>query len=118
MKKRNSTPESNATSSVRYHKLTKSDDGFVDMQFNLPPPKIPYKAIILAVVLFVVGSVLIIVGSLLLTGYIDTAYSDRTWPVLILGSMMFIPGSYHVHLAYKAWKGHPGYSFDDIPEFE
>jgi len=31
---------------------------------------------------------------------------------------MFIPGSYHVHLAYNAWKGNSGYSYDDIPEFD
>ena len=45
-------------------------------------------------------------------------YSDRTWPVLILGVLMFIPGSYHVHLAYYAWKGYDGYNFEDIPEFD
>jgi hypothetical protein len=61
---------------------------------------------------------MIIIGSLLLSGHIDTKYSDRTWPLLILGAIMFIPGSYHVHLAYYAWKGRSGYSFDDIPEFD
>ena len=45
-------------------------------------------------------------------------YSDRTWPVIILGSIMFIPGAYHVRLAYCAFVGYHGYSYDDIPEFE
>ncbi len=41
-------------------------------QFQKPPPKVPYKAIMLAAVLFIVGSALIIVGAMLLAGYIDT----------------------------------------------
>lgn len=45
-------------------------------------------------------------------------YGDRTWPMLILGSVMFIPGAYHVRIAYYAYKGYEGYSFDDIPEFD
>ncbi|XP_076368535.1 uncharacterized protein LOC143255951 isoform X3 [Tachypleus tridentatus] len=56
---------------VRYHKISQIDDGFVDLQFEKPQVKIPWKAITLAVFLFVVGIVLIIIGSLLLTGYID-----------------------------------------------
>ena len=45
-------------------------------------------------------------------------YADRTYPMLILGSLMFIPGFYHVRIAYYAWKGYRGYSFDDIPDFD
>ncbi|KAH9492477.1 hypothetical protein Btru_029197 [Bulinus truncatus] len=105
---------------TKYKRLhnTISGDGFVDIQFEKPPPKIPYKAIFLATGLFVIGSVLIIVGALLLTGYINAQYSDRTWPLLLLGSLMFIPGAYHVRIAYYAYKGYDGYSYEDIPEFE
>uniref|UniRef100_A0A0L8GL10 Transmembrane protein 230 n=1 Tax=Octopus bimaculoides TaxID=37653 RepID=A0A0L8GL10_OCTBM len=67
----------NGSGSARYQRLSKSDDGFVDMQ-----------------------------------------YSDRTWPLLILGALMFIPGSYHVMIAYYAYKGYEGYSFEDIPDFD
>ncbi|XP_041368287.1 transmembrane protein 230-like [Gigantopelta aegis] len=109
---------SSMTDGARYHKLTKADDGYIDLQFQKPPPKVPYKAILLATVLFVGGSVLIIIGALLLTGYIDAQYSDRTWPVLLIGGVMFIPGFYHVRIAYYAYKGYTGYSYDDIPEFE
>lgn len=49
---------------------------------------------------------------------ISLQYADRTWPVLILGMLMFIPGVYHVRIAYYAYKGYPGYSYEDIPEFE
>ncbi|XP_063433585.1 transmembrane protein 230-like [Mytilus galloprovincialis] len=104
---------------VKYHKLRRNvDDGFIDLQFQRPPPKIPYKAISLATVLFVIGTVLLVIGSMLLTGYIDAKYGDRTWPVIILGAIMFIPGAYHVRLACYAYKGYDGYSYDDIPEFD
>ncbi|XP_013381000.1 transmembrane protein 230 [Lingula anatina] len=106
-------------SSAQYHRLTKSsDDGFIDLQFVRPPPKVPWKAISLAVVLFVVGSILLTIGALLLSGtLIDQKYADRTWPVLILGLLMFIPGSYHVRLAFYAYQGYQGYSYSDIPDF-
>lgn len=110
--KRNSSAESK----VKYKRM-KNDD-FLDIQFQKPPPKFPKKAIALATLLFIVGSILLVIGSLLLTGYIDAKYGDRTWPVLILGSLMFIPGFYHVRIAYYAYKGYVGYSYDDIPEFE
>lgn len=45
-------------------------------------------------------------------------YKDRMWPVIILGALMFIPGAYHVRVALMAYRKVPGYSFDDIPEFE
>ena len=38
----------------------------------------------------------------LVTGHIvDEHYQDRFWPLVILGLLMFIPGSYHTYFAYK-----------------
>lgn len=103
---------------ARYHKLTKTDgkdgDIFTDLQFQKPEPKIPWKAIGVAFGLLFVGSTLIIIGSFLLAGYIDEKYKDRTWPVLVLGILTFLPGFYHIRIAYYSWMGYPGYSFDDI----
>lgn len=110
---------------VDYSKLPTSDNnlsgnnGFTDAQFAAPVQQnIPWKAIILAALLFIVGTVLLIFGSLVISGHIDLQYSDRMWPMIILGLLMFIPGAYHVRIAYYAYKQVPGYSFDDIPEFE
>ena len=50
--------------------------------------------------------------------YVFQKYGDRLWPLIIFGSLMFIPGSYHVYLAVNVFLGTPGYSFDDIPEFD
>ncbi|XP_068745362.1 transmembrane protein 230-like [Montipora capricornis] len=110
-------PTTMIRSKVKYKKIS-NDDGYIDAQFIKPPPKIPWKAIFLAIFLFSVGTMLLIVGSLLFTGYFDVKYADRTYPLLILGSLMFIPGFYHVRIAYYAWKGYRGYSFEDIPNFD
>eukprot|EP00050_Salpingoeca_kvevrii_P010326 m.7703 g.7703 ORF g.7703 m.7703 type:complete len:115 (-) comp2790_c0_seq2:45-389(-) len=101
----------------RYTQLD-NDVGFLDAQFERGEPKVPVRSIVLAVVLFIVGSVFLIVGTCLFTGVIDTKYSDRWLPMAILGGLMFIPGSYHTYLAYYAWQGAPGYTFDDIPDFD
>lgn len=106
------------TSSARYQRLTQEDDGFVDAQFKPGPKRIPWKAIGYALVLFAAGTLLLVMGSLLVTGYFDEKYADRTWPVIILGALMFIPGAYHSYVAYYAFKGYEGYSFDDIPSYE
>ncbi|KAF7268813.1 transmembrane protein 230 [Rhynchophorus ferrugineus] len=101
-----------------YLKLSTGDNGFVDAQFQLPAQKVPWKAIILATLLLVVGTSLLVFGSLAISGRIVLQYPDRMWPMIILGIIMFIPGAYHVRIAYYAYKEVPGYSFDDIPEFE
>ena len=44
-------------------------------------------------------------------------YGDRTWPLIIIGLIMFIPGAYHVRIAFNAYRGYSGFSFEDIPEF-
>lgn len=42
-----------------------------NFQFRKPPPKVPVKAICLASGLFFVGTILLVIGSLLFTGYFD-----------------------------------------------
>ncbi|MBV99479.1 transmembrane domain-containing protein, partial [Eschrichtius robustus] len=63
------------SSKVKYSRLSSTDDGYIDLQFKKSPPKIPYKAIALATVLFLIGAFLIIIGSLLLAGYISKGVS-------------------------------------------
>ncbi|CAK1585214.1 unnamed protein product [Parnassius mnemosyne] len=101
-----------------YTAVPNDDSGFSDAQFEVPPPRIPWKAISLAAFLFIVGTILLTVGSLIVTGHIDTKYLDRLWPMIVLGGIMFLPGAYHIRIAFYAYKEYPGYSFADIPEFE
>ncbi|KAG5888416.1 hypothetical protein JTB14_016320 [Gonioctena quinquepunctata] len=103
---------------VNYSKLPTSDQGFTDAQFLVPAQKVPWKAIILASLLLVVGTSLLVFGSMVMAGHIVMEYANRMWPMVVLGALMFIPGAYHVRIAYYAYKKVPGYSFDDIPEFE
>ncbi|XP_054721949.1 transmembrane protein 230-like [Uloborus diversus] len=105
-------------SSVRYHKLTKTDEGFIDLQFQKPKPRVPYRGILLAAFLFIAGGLLILIAGLLFTGHINGKHVEGAWPLLILGALMFIPGIYHVRIAYFAFRGYPGYVFDDIPDFD
>ncbi|KAJ7418596.1 hypothetical protein WISP_58218 [Willisornis vidua] len=44
--------------------------------------------------------------------------TDRAIPVLIIGILVFLPGFYHLRIAYFASQGYRGYSYDDIPDFD
>ncbi|CAG7825423.1 unnamed protein product [Allacma fusca] len=93
-------------------------DDYIDSQFQKPPVNIPKRSIALAIFLCCTGTLLIGLGLLYLTGYLSERFADRVWPMMIMGCLLFTPGFYHVRIAYYAYKGVPGYSFEDIPEFE
>lgn len=61
-------------------------------------------------------------SSLTFTSHLCLSYysqhRDRTIPVLIIGILVFLPGFYHLRIAYYASKGYRGYSYDDIPDFD
>uniref|UniRef100_L7M5U7 Transmembrane protein 230 n=3 Tax=Rhipicephalus TaxID=426455 RepID=L7M5U7_RHIPC len=105
-------------SNVKYQRMQRTDDGFVDIQFQKTLSRVPKKAIALATCLFIGGSALIVLASFIFAGFFDPKYDDSSWPVLVLGALMFIPGAYHVRIAYYAYKKYPGYTFDDIPDFD
>nr|XP_020737249.1 transmembrane protein 230-like [Odocoileus virginianus texanus] len=106
------------SSKVKYSRLSSTDEGYIDLQFKRSPPKIPLKAIALATALFLIGAFLIIIGFLLLAGYISKGGPDGPVPVLIIGILVFLPGFYHLCITYYASKGYRGYSYDDIPYFD
>ncbi|CAO3640312.1 unnamed protein product [Cunninghamella blakesleeana] len=95
------------------------DTGFSAEQFTQQEPKIPWKAIGLATLLFCIGSLLITLGVLIKLGYISSIdYEGRGIPLLVLGSIMFIPGAYHLYIAYYAYYKYPGYEFSMIPDWD
>eukprot|EP00730_Choanoeca_flexa_P010713 TRINITY_DN20824_c0_g1_i1.p1 TRINITY_DN20824_c0_g1~~TRINITY_DN20824_c0_g1_i1.p1 ORF type:complete len:119 (+),score=3.93 TRINITY_DN20824_c0_g1_i1:86-442(+) len=93
---------------------------YIDAQFRELPRRVPWKAILLAAGLFIVGTILLVLGCLFYTGHIPPAHEgdDRWLSMIILGSLMFIPGSYHTFIAVQTWRGIPGYDFDDIPHYD
>ncbi|KAG0226690.1 hypothetical protein BGW42_003480 [Actinomortierella wolfii] len=92
---------------------------FTEGQFMAPTPQLPWKSIALAVLLFVLGIVGLVIGSLLKVGILTSAdWLDKGTPLLILGALCFIPGAYHVVLAYYAYQEYDGYTFDQIPDFD
>lgn len=104
---------------VKYRKLEKSlqdcdpeDDD--EEERNSPTNKPPWRSIALASFLFLVGVVLLVSGSLRAAGVLEDDEAKAT-PMLIIGSICFVPGFYMVRVAYYAWKGNYGYSYHDIP---
>ena len=41
-----------------------------------------------------------------------------SYELFILGSILFIPGSYHTFIAMMACRRVPGYTFDEVATFE
>ena len=66
----------------------------------------------MSVILTVIGIALLIGGFDLLAAKGNT----NGIALLVLGVLLLIPGSYHVHMAVRAYRGERGYSFEGIPE--
>lgn len=75
------------------------------------------KTVAAAVGLFVVGTVLLVVGVPNLRSS-DQEEHDRSVAMTVLGSLTFLPGSYACWLLLGAWCGWPGYSYRDIPSYD
>lgn len=124
---------SSERSRIKYTKLKKDDitavrprdkikkryDEYYDDQFDdTVPIKVPIKSICIAIILFILGSVMLTLGSLMLAGVLNQGGgSFRAAPLMVIGSIIFIPGAYNVKTAYYAWKGYHGYSYADIAGF-
>jgi len=78
---------------------------------------IPWGAIRLALVLLLTGVILLVLGGLHLSRHI-VGKDGAGWGLVVLGSLTFIPGFHQSRIAYYAWRGRPGYSFDDIPHIQ
>jgi hypothetical protein len=73
------------------------------------------RKVLLAAALTLVGSVCIVMAILLFAG-VSPNFENRAVALLILGLLIFIPGSYMSTIAYKAWRGERGFSFHLIPD--
>ena len=88
-------------------------------KFVSPVTRIPWRALCLALFLMVFGTVVIVVSVLILFGFIvNIRPNDGLLVLTFLGFLMFIPGFYHIRIAYYAYHQYDGYNFDDIPDFD
>mmetsp|Transcript_128309 Transcript_128309/g.304631 ORF Transcript_128309/g.304631 Transcript_128309/m.304631 type:complete len:98 (-) Transcript_128309:28-321(-) len=79
----------------------------------LRPPKVPIKELLLAVVLFIVGTVCLLCGA---NVFFKTSLQE-SMPFNLLGGLCFIPGAYHTFIFIMIFKKVPGYSYDMIATY-
>lgn len=91
---------------------------FSEIQYRTPATRIPWRALLLAGILFFFGVVLMVAAAFMIFNVTDVSHTDRIWAIFALGVILFVPGAYHVFIAYHAFKGDQGFSFDDIPDFD
>jgi hypothetical protein len=95
-----------------------NDEDDSEIKYRDKKNKPPYKSIFLALVLTAIGCVLLVFGTMLLTGYIETEHWDRGYPLVILGLLTLAPGSYITTLAWCTFRGYKGYTYAMIPDYD
>lgn len=104
----------------KYKRLSEEfeDSGFSKYQFEKSKIKIPYKSIALAIILFISGLAIFVISlvNVLLTG--REGLNEASLVMFVLGSLMIIPGAYHVRIAYYAYRKVPGFDYNEIPDFD
>lgn len=99
---------SDTTNLLSEYRLDPNDSS---TSFGLDQPMKPWKKVALAISLLVVGSVLLFTGvGLFVNG------TRNSIPLMVIGSLAFIPGAYFTCIAYSAWRGYRGYSLSSIPD--
>jgi hypothetical protein len=77
--------------------------------------RFPIKAVGLALFLFSVGSIALGLSIMLLR---RDPIPDNAYPLLIIGTLTFLPGFYYVRIAVWSFFKYPGWKFEDIPDYE
>jgi len=84
---------------------------------HMPPP----RTTLAAVGMLVVGSIFLVLGIVtFLTNAMGNKADDRDrgTAMIVLGSLMFIPGSYASCILYGAYRGWPGYEYSQVPSYD
>eukprot|EP00268_Persea_americana_P060180 TRINITY_DN7462_c0_g1_i1.p1 TRINITY_DN7462_c0_g1~~TRINITY_DN7462_c0_g1_i1.p1 ORF type:complete len:126 (+),score=21.54 TRINITY_DN7462_c0_g1_i1:261-638(+) len=90
-----------------------------DLRFSYSPKsldKIPWKSILLALILLSLGSLLLFLSIFIFTGHMGGDHSQASG-LLLLGILAFLPGFYETRIAYYSWRGAAGYRFASIPDY-
>ena len=106
-------------SSPKYSRLrspvSSEDEEYTDEQFREPEAEFATRAIVIAILLFLIATAILTLGILLLTGVIDSKFYNSCYPLILLATIVFARGVCHLRIAYCVWRGYDGYSYDDIP---
>ncbi|KAL3844640.1 hypothetical protein ACJIZ3_002043 [Penstemon smallii] len=111
---------------IPYNRLSADDEDYYDNnqrrhdpRFDYSPrtyDKIPWKSILLALFLLLLGCVLIVLSFFIFTGHMGGEMS-QAYGLLGLGFLTFMPGFYETRIAYYSWRGAQGYRFASIPDY-
>ncbi|KAG0463187.1 hypothetical protein HPP92_021663 [Vanilla planifolia] len=96
------------------HSFSISDEDIMIETSYSVSNRAPVKEIAFAIALLLFGSIFIVAGIVMATHKIG---GDRAHGIFFagLGSVLFLPGFYYTRIAYYAYKGYKGFSFDNIP---
>eukprot|EP00002_Diphylleia_rotans_P000832 TRINITY_DN10446_c0_g1_i1.p1 TRINITY_DN10446_c0_g1~~TRINITY_DN10446_c0_g1_i1.p1 ORF type:complete len:157 (-),score=24.11 TRINITY_DN10446_c0_g1_i1:443-913(-) len=95
---------------------TRMEDEWAEIQRRrLHPTDEQWKAIYLAIVLTLLGSVLFLAAAAVLAGFIRVKEWERAFIALFLSMLLLVPGVFHLGIAVLAYLRVPGYSYDMIP---
>ena len=88
--------------------------------FNMPEnpyyrEKIPYKTIIAVTVLFIIGTIFLTIFTMKM---LEDGDFKKHYEFMLLGLITFIPGSYHVVIAFMACRGVKDWSYRDVAVFD
>ncbi|XP_017487510.1 PREDICTED: transmembrane protein 230-like [Rhagoletis zephyria] len=79
-------------------------------------PKLPWKTIYFVIFFLIMGMICMTTAGLLFLEILDQTHVDRASPLLILGSLLLIPGGYYSYILTSILMKREGFSWEDIPE--
>ena len=82
--------------------------------YSTPPP---FYTSVAAVIMLSLGSVFLGLG---ISSICTSKGNDigKNLSILLLGSLLFIPGSYSSFILYGSWVGWNGFSYDQVPSYD
>ncbi|GAX77094.1 hypothetical protein CEUSTIGMA_g4540.t1 [Chlamydomonas eustigma] len=87
-----------------------------DQRFEALTAEIPYASVALAIGLMIFGILCFVLAWMHFTQQL-LGKEQAEFGFMFLGILTFMPGFYHSRLAYYAWKGCRGYTWDKIPSY-
>ncbi|PNW72198.1 hypothetical protein CHLRE_16g678150v5 [Chlamydomonas reinhardtii] len=87
-----------------------------DRRFEPLAPDVPKASIALAIFLMCFGIFSLVAAWLHFTQRV-LGKAQAEIGFTVLGVLTFMPGAFHSYIAYGTWRGWPGFSWDQIPQW-